>query len=148
MDLESDLPTIYPNALPGQVLNYRQAMNWLCHPTLRHLRKFSLEHCILFSQDLRNLEACLAPHLEARQNCTSIQELQEHYILKLHRNFVLSPFCRRILSTEAKKICSGEEYSQILSRFQAPLKESIRANIKLRSMSNYATSSWALVPYQ
>ncbi|KAH7173196.1 uncharacterized protein B0J16DRAFT_188142 [Fusarium flagelliforme] len=149
MNLESDLPTIYPNALPDQVLNYRQAMNWLCHLTLRHLRNFSqgpwLEHCILFSQDLRNLEASLAPHLEARQNCTSIQELQEHYSLKLHRNFVLSTFCRPILSTKAKGLCSGEDYSQILSRFQAALKESVRAFIKLRSMSNHATSSWALV---
>ncbi|KAI1052678.1 hypothetical protein LB507_009772 [Fusarium sp. FIESC RH6] len=149
MDLESDLPTIYPNALPDQALNYRQAMNWLCHLTLRHLRNFSqgpwLEHCILFSQDLRNLEASFAAHLEERQNCTSIQELQEHYTLKLHRNFVLSTFCRPILSSNAKTLCSDEEYSQVLSRFQAALKTSVRAFIKLRSMSNYATSSWALV---
>jgi hypothetical protein len=149
MNLESDLPKIFPNALPSQVLNYRQAMNWLCHLTLRHLRNFSegpwLEHCVLFFQDFRNLEASLAPHLEAHQSCTSIQELQEHYSLKLHRNFVLSTFCRPILSTKARGSCSDEDYSRILSRFQTALKQSVRAFIKLRSMSSHATSSWAFV---
>jgi hypothetical protein len=149
MNLESDLPKIFPNAPPSQVLNYRQAMNWLCHLTLRHLRNSSagpwLEHYTLFSQDFRNLEASLAPHLEAHQSCTSIQELQEHYSLKLHRNFVLSTFCRPILSTKTRGPCSEEDYSRILSRFQTALKQSVRAFIKLRSISSHATSSWAFI---
>ncbi|WZH49561.1 uncharacterized protein QYS62_010762 [Fusarium acuminatum] len=124
-------------------------MNWLCHLTLRHLRNSSagpwLEHYTLFSQDFRNLEASLAPHLEAHQSCTSIQELQEHYSLKLHRNFVLSTFCRPILSTKTRGPCSEEDYSRILSRFQTALKQSVRAFIKLRSISSHATSSWAFI---
>lgn len=149
MNLESDLPKIFPNALASQVLNYRQAMNWLCYLTLRHLRNSSagpfLEHYTVFFQDFRNLEASLAPHLEAHQKCTSIQELQEHYSLKLHRNFVLSTFSRPILSTKTRKSCSDEDYSRILSRFQTALKQSVRAFIKLRSISSHATSSWAFV---
>lgn len=36
MSLRSNLPSLHPKAFPGEHLDYRQAMNWLCHLALRH----------------------------------------------------------------------------------------------------------------
>ncbi|KAF4450354.1 Protein RDR1 [Fusarium austroafricanum] len=88
MDLESDLP-----ALTSQPLDYHLAMNWICHLMLQHLPRSPdtapLRNYSNVFQDFDHYEASLAPHLQDRQRCSSILELQEHYSLALHRKFGL-----------------------------------------------------------
>ncbi|KAF4972855.1 hypothetical protein FSARC_681 [Fusarium sarcochroum] len=149
MNIESDLPALTQPNSSGPALNYRQAMNWLCHLTLRHLQSRSetallKDHGQIF-QDFDGLESSLASHLRDQQRCASIQELQEYYSLQLHRNFVLSTFCRPILSTQFKRLCTDDEYTLILNRFRNALKQGVSAFIRLRSISSHATRSWAFV---
>ncbi|EXL73290.1 hypothetical protein FOPG_11347 [Fusarium oxysporum f. sp. conglutinans race 2 54008] len=149
MNLESDLPALISLDPSSQPLDYRQAMNWLCHLSFRHLPRLPqtepVRNYSLLFHDFDLYESSLAPHLQDLQSCTSIQELQEHYSLIVHRYFLLSTLCRPILSSQNKGKFSEEECSMILNRFQAALKRSVCAFIKLRSISNLATRSWAFV---
>ncbi|KNB14583.1 hypothetical protein FOXG_21160 [Fusarium oxysporum f. sp. lycopersici 4287] len=149
MNLESDLPALISLDPSSQPLDYRQAMNWLCHLSFRHLPRLPqtepVRNYSLLFHDFDLYESSLAPHLQDLQRCTSIQELQEHYSLIVHRYFLLSTLCRPILSSQNKGKFSGEECSMILNRFQGALKRSVCAFIKLRSISNLATRSWAFV---
>ncbi|SCO42060.1 uncharacterized protein FFNC_08303 [Fusarium fujikuroi] len=149
MDLEPDLPALVSLDPSSQPLDYRQAMNWLCHLSFRHLPRLPQtepvrDYSRLF-HDFDFYESSLAPHLQDLQRSTSIQELQEHYSLIVHRYFLLSTLCRPVLSSQNKGKFSEEECSTILNRFQGALKQSVRAFIKLRSISNLATRSWAFV---
>lgn len=149
MDLEPDLPALVSLDPSSQPLDYRQAMNWLCHLSFRHLPRLPQTEPVrnysrLF-HDFDFYESSLAPHLQDLQRSTSIQELQEHYSLIVHRYFLLSTLCRPVLSSQNKGKFSEEECSMILNRFQGALKRSVRAFIKLRSISNLATRSWAFV---
>jgi hypothetical protein len=149
MDLESDLPALVSLDPPSQPLDYRQAMNWLCHLSFRHLPRLPQTEPVrnysrLF-HDFDLYESSLATHLQDLQRCTSIQELQQHYSLIVHRYFLLSTLCRPVLSSQNKTKFTEEECSVILNRFQSALKRSARAFIKLRSISNLATRSWAFV---
>ncbi|EXK79771.1 hypothetical protein FOQG_15696 [Fusarium oxysporum f. sp. raphani 54005] len=149
MNLESDLPALISLDPSSQPLDYRQAMNWLCHLSFRHLPRLPqtepVRNYSLLFHDFDLYESSLAPHLQDLQSCTSIQELQEHYSLIVHRYFLLSTLCRPILSSQNKGKFSEEECSMILNRFQGALKRSVCAFIKLRSISNLATRSWAFV---
>ncbi|EWZ30911.1 uncharacterized protein FOBCDRAFT_233567 [Fusarium oxysporum Fo47] len=149
MNLESDLPALISLDPSSQPLDYRQAMNWLCHLSFRHLPRLPqtepVRNYSLLFHDFDLYESSLASHLQDLQRCTSIQELQEHYSLIVHRYFLLSTLCRPILSSQNKGKFSEEECSMILNRFQGALKRSVCAFIKLRSISNLATRSWAFV---
>ncbi|KAF5649049.1 uncharacterized protein FTJAE_1045 [Fusarium tjaetaba] len=149
MDLVSDLPALVSLDPTSQRLNYRQAMNWLCHLSFRHLPRLPQTEPVrnygrLF-HDFDDYESSLARHLQDSQSSTSIQELQEHYSLIVHRYFLLSTLCRPVLSSQNKGKFSEEESSVILNHFQGALKRSVSAFIKLRSISNLATRSWAFV---
>ncbi|KAF5595062.1 hypothetical protein FPCIR_4687 [Fusarium pseudocircinatum] len=149
MDLEPDLPILVSSDPSSQPLDYRQAMNWLCHLSFKHLPRLPQtepvrDYSRLF-HDFDLYESSLAPHLQDLQRSNSIQELQEHYSLIVHRYFLLSTLCRPVLSSQNKGRFSEEECSMILNRFQGALKRSVRAFIKLRSISNLATRSWAFV---
>ncbi|KAG5750161.1 hypothetical protein H9Q69_010189 [Fusarium xylarioides] len=83
MDLESDLPALISLDPSSQPIDYRQAMNWLCHLSFRHLPRLPQTEPVrnysrLF-HDFDCYESSLAPHLQALQRSTSIQELHEHY---------------------------------------------------------------------
>ncbi|KAF5987351.1 hypothetical protein FCOIX_1057 [Fusarium coicis] len=149
MDLESDLPALVSLDPSSQPLDYRQAMNWLCHLSLRHLPRLPRtepvrDYSRLF-HDFDCYESSIAPHLQDLQRSNSIQELQEHYTLIVHRYFLLSTLCRPVLSSQNKGRFSEEEGPMILNRFQDALKRSVRAFIKLRSISTVATRAWAFV---
>ncbi|KAF5638039.1 hypothetical protein F52700_4743 [Fusarium sp. NRRL 52700] len=149
MDLEPDLPALVSTNPSSQPLDYRQAMNWLCHLSFKHLPSLPQtepfrNYSRLF-HDFDLYESSLAPHLQDLQRSISIQELQQHYSLIVHRYFLLSALCRPVLSSQTKEKFSEEEYSMILNRFQGALKQSVRAFIKLGSISNLATRSWAFV---
>lgn len=145
MDLTSDLLPL------GQevALNYRQAMNWLCHLTLIHTRSrdqsYPLSSVGRLLDNFDALKGSLSPHLKDRQHCSSIQDIQEHYSLELHRNFSLSTLCRPILSHRVRQSLGTDDSAMWLSRFQSALKKSVLAFIRLRSLSNLATRSWAFV---
>ncbi|KAF5690958.1 hypothetical protein FCIRC_689 [Fusarium circinatum] len=149
MDLDLDLPALVALDPSSHPLDYRQAMNWLCHLSFRHLPRLPrIEPVRNYSQlfhDFDLYEASLAPHLQDLQRSASIQELQEHHSQIVHRYFLLSTLCRPVLSSQNKGKFSEEECSVILNRFQGALKRSVRAFIKLRSISNLATRSWAFV---
>ncbi|KAF5610207.1 uncharacterized protein FSUBG_3440 [Fusarium subglutinans] len=149
MDLDLDLPALVALDPSSHPLDYRQAMNWLCHLSFRHLPRLPRTEPVRnYSQlfhDFDLYESSLAPHLQDLQRSTSIQELQEHYSQIVHRYFLLSTLCRPVLSSQNKGKFSEEECSMISNRFQGALKRSVRAFIKLRSISNLATRSWAFV---
>ncbi|EEU36226.1 uncharacterized protein NECHADRAFT_52825 [Fusarium vanettenii 77-13-4] len=145
MDLTSDLLPL------GQevTLNYRQAMNWLCHLTLTHTRSRD-QSCPLSNvgkliDSFDALKDSLSPHLRDRQRCSSIQDIQEHYSLELHRHFTLSTLCRPVLSRQVRQSLGTDDSAIWLSRFQSALKKSVFAFVRLRSLSNLATRSWAFV---
>lgn len=150
MDLESDLPVLDSSGSFQAGVDYRQAMNWLCHLTLKQqrLRKDAplmpgTTHNMFAAFDM--LDASLLPHLKNRQNCYSIQHIQEHYSLELHRNFTLSTLCRPILSRQVRQSLGEREASVVLAKFQNALKRSVLAFVRLRSISSHATRSWAFV---
>ncbi|KAM5386559.1 hypothetical protein ACJZ2D_000522 [Fusarium nematophilum] len=149
MDIGSDLPALRRQGRSKTGLNYRQAMNWLCHLTLRHLPRHSNTASLTgiegFFESFEALERSLSPHLIHRHRCSSIQEIQEHYSLELHRNFTLSTLCRPILSKQVRETVGEEASSMILNKFQDSLKRSVWALIRLRSITSHATRSWAFV---
>lgn len=124
-------------------------MNSLSHLALRHA-KFGA-----WSSDVTNLPAGLhdldkitvVHQLQNIKACTSFQQLQQYYSFKLHQNFVVSTFSRSILRKDAAQIFPGSEYVRTMRRFVTALKRSIRAFIKLQSMSSMAIRTWALVHY-
>lgn len=153
MDSVHDLPNLSPSTPNcNAVLNYGQAMNWLCHFTLRHWvyssfepGSLTIERFTNFFNDMDTLERALQDHLRGQEACHSIQAIQEFYSLELHRNFVISTFCRPILSRDGHQSLSGGQVGLILERLQRALKRSVRAFIRLRSVSSHATRSWAFV---
>ena len=149
LDLISDLPELAVAASCENALDYRQAMNWLCHMTLRHFspsnEQFVTESRSQLFQDFQAFDSSLTPHLRDRQHCSSIQTLQEFYSLELHRNFLLSTVCRPVLSSEIQQKISIQEYGLILEQLQDGLKRSVHSFIKLRSISRHSTRSWAYI---
>ncbi|KUI65943.1 hypothetical protein VM1G_02148 [Cytospora mali] len=153
LDSVHDLPILNPptpNRDAG--LNYGQAMNWLCHFTLRHWvyssfqpGSLTIERFTNFFDDMDTLESALQDHLRGQEACHSIQAIQEFYSLELHRNFTTSTFCRPILTKNGHQSLSYAQVELILERLQRALKRSVRAFIRLRSVSSHATRSWAFV---
>ncbi|KAK4155076.1 hypothetical protein C8A00DRAFT_42229 [Chaetomidium leptoderma] len=149
MDIESDIPALEPSGSSPADVSYRQAMNWLCHLTLRHLRSQKEAPLLSGTHELFKafdaLDASLSPHLNDRRRCSSIQDIHEHHSFELHRNFALSTLCRPILSRQVRQSLGEEESSRTLDRFQDALKRSVLAFVHLRSISNLATRSWAFI---
>jgi hypothetical protein len=124
-------------------------MNWLCHLTLRHAKSEA------GSWDVRNIHALFHDpdktsvyyHLQGAKACTSIQQLQKYYSFKLHQNFVISTFFRPILRKDAVQVFRSHDYGRMTARFITALERSVRAFIKLQSMSSVAIRSWAFVHY-
>lgn len=153
MDSVHDLPTLSqptPNTNAG--LSYGQAMNWLCHFTLHHWvyssfqpGSLTIERFTNFFNDMDTLECALQDHLRGQEACHSIQAIQEFYSFELHRNFTISTFCRPILSKDGHQSLNSDQVGLILERLQRALKRSVRAFIRLRSVSSHATRSWAFV---
>lgn len=153
MDSVHDLPPLSqptPNSNAG--LGYGQAMNWLCHFTLRHWACLSyqpgnltVERFTSFFNDMDTLERALQDHLRSREACHSIHAIQEFYSLELHRNFTISTFCRPILSKDGHQSLNDTQVEMILERLQRALKRSVKAFIRLRSVTSHATRSWAFI---
>lgn len=153
MDNESDLRPL--NQVAGNIiagLDYSQAMNWLCHIVLRDWRPASsrpgpltMDTFTNFFEKIDKIEHSLANHLRSRDDCHSIREMQEHYSLELHKNFTISIFCRPVLSSHACHDLNPSQMSTVLDRLQRALKCSVRAFIRLRSVTSHATRSWAFV---
>jgi hypothetical protein len=79
MSLQSHLPSLCPKPFLGERLDYRQAMNWLCHLTLRYAKSEAgssdVSNLYALFQDLHHLNIILDYHLEPAKACISIQQL-------------------------------------------------------------------------
>lgn len=153
MDSVQDLPTLsQPTGNSRVGLDYGQAMNWLCHLTLRHWQYslsqqgyLAMERFTSFFDDMDALQDALQDHLQSREACHSIQAIEEFYNLEVSINFTVSTFCRPILSKDGQRGLSKAQTELILGRLQRSLKRSVRAFIQTRSVTGYASRSWAFV---
>lgn len=154
MDSVDDLPALSPPSCNTKLgLNYGQAMDWLCHLTLRHWNEaasyqpgsLTMERLTNLFNDMDNLERALGGHLRSREACHSIQAVKEFYSLELHRNFIISTLCRPILSKDGQQSLTQTQVDMVLGRLQLALKRSVKAFIRLRAVTCLATRSWAFV---
>ncbi|KAH6871622.1 c6 zinc finger domain-containing protein [Thelonectria olida] len=133
----------------AEALNYRQAMNRLCCLMLTYssLRSEALKMSKFAAllEGIDALEASEASHLRNRLECSSIQQIVEHYSFELHKNFALSTLCRPIVSKKASSTLNKAEITVIMGIFLDSLKRSARAFIQLHSTTSYARRSWAFV---
>jgi hypothetical protein len=90
------------------------------------------------------IEAALLPHLAEHQRCKTLQETQEHYAFKLHKNFLTSTLCSPFVSNGVS-VSDRPETSKLVATLTDALKESARAYISLRSVTTYARRSWAFI---
>lgn len=123
-------------------------MNWLCHATLRQLSPNNTASPVAkaesFLHDLSAIDSALQPHLDERQSCKTVQQIQEHYAFELHKNFVVSTICSPLVSGGLSAF-NRSSISTLLARLQDALKRSARAYISLRSVTSYARRSWAFI---
>ncbi|KIL94159.1 hypothetical protein FAVG1_02721 [Fusarium avenaceum] len=149
MGLQSNLPSLFPPKDFVGFLEYQQTINSPSHLALQHAKSGT------GSSDVTSLPAVfhdldkitVVDQLQNIKACTSIQQLQQHYSFKLHQNFVVSTFSRSILRKDAAQIFPGSDYVRTMRRFITALKRSVRAFIKLQSISSIAIRTWALVHY-
>lgn len=122
-------------------------MSWLCHVTLPHLAPRSSSPVQPFPvlNDIKYIESSLAPHLVDLRTCTSISQIQEHYAFELHRHFVISTLCRPFMSSRRSSDLTGNDRLHVLDQFQESLRRSVRAYVRLRSITEHARRSWAFI---
>lgn len=122
-------------------------MSWLCHVTLPHLapRASSPVQPFPVLNDIKYIESSLAPHLVDLRTCTSISQIQEHYAFELHRHFVISTLCRPFMSSRRSSDLTGNDRLHVLDQFQESLRRSVRAYVRLRSITEHARRSWAFI---
>ncbi len=154
MDRESDLQPLKSQELGGDEgtdvgLEYREAMNWICHLTLRHLEGFrtkpSSPLLLQFLSQMDGIDSSLCRFLRIRSSCTSFRQVLQHHAFELHKHFVISTICRQYVSWIAKH-GTGEDaagHDFIIVRLAEALRRSARAYLQMRSFSGYAHRSWA-----
>ncbi|EPE08726.1 hemerythrin hhe cation binding domain-containing protein [Ophiostoma piceae UAMH 11346] len=149
MDSEEDLPP-----LSNTGLSYGQAMGWLSHLTLKYWPYVAvwnqspdaaMGRFTSFFADMDRLEGALQEHLRGPEACHSIQAIHEFYRMELHINFIVSTFCRPVLSKRAQQKLDSQQSGLVLERLQRSLKRSVKAFIRLRSVTGHASRSWAFV---
>ncbi|KAF3802032.1 hypothetical protein GCG54_00012275, partial [Colletotrichum gloeosporioides] len=146
MDFEEDLPPLTNPPINGKI-SYLEAMNWLCHVTLRHVssREGLPSQPLAMLDDLRSVEISLSPHLTDPQKGKSIRKLQEFYAFELHKNFVVSTLCRPFISSSSSRQVNDADRSVILEQFRDSLRRSVRAYVRLRTITGHARRSWAFI---
>ncbi|CAH0053984.1 unnamed protein product [Clonostachys solani] len=146
---ETDLPPMVQHGSEPAGLTYRQAMNWICHASMKYfVVPASPPESAVYNDIFRTfaeIRASCAKHIRERSECRSLLEVQEHYSFILHRNFGISFLCRPILSRQGRQKMPPKDASDILSRVLDALKQSATAFVSLRSISNYSTRSWAFL---
>lgn len=146
MDLEDDLPPL-GGSLNQEGLSYLQAMNWLCHITLRHLSSYPKvpDQPMSALGDIKSIEGSLASHLLDPKRSTSILQMQEYHAFELHRHFVISTLCRPFVSNSGSLQLIEADRPVVLDQFQESLRRSVRAYSRLRSLAPHARRSWAFI---
>ncbi|PHH61472.1 hypothetical protein CDD81_319 [Ophiocordyceps australis] len=146
MNYQDDLRDISAAASEGG-LQYREAMSWLCHATLKHTaRELSSGVSVdsmSFLNDIKSLETALLPHLRNRDLCITVQQAQEFYALQMNINCHTAGMCRPIFSNNRSPGLAVGDKECLQHRMQQALKKCARAYIRLRSVAYYATRSWA-----
>lgn len=122
-------------------------MSWLCHVTLPHLapRATSPVQPVPIINDIKCIESSLAPHLVDLRTSKSVSQIQEHYAFELHRHFVISTLCRPFMSSRRSSDLTENDRLHVLDRFQESLRRSVRAYVRLRSITEHARRSWAFI---
>lgn len=122
-------------------------MSWLCHLTLPHLapRSSSTADPVPILNDIKSIEASLAPHLVDLRSSTSISQIQEHHAFEVHRHFVISTLCRPFISSRRSSDLTENERLHVLDQFRESLRRSVRAYVRLRSIAEHARRSWAFI---
>lgn len=149
MDYEEDLQNLTAAASSSHGLHYCQAMNWICHVTLRHYSRQPdarvIPNCMSLFQDMKLIEAALSPHLKDRELCTTLQQVQEFYAFTVHKNFVIATICRPVISGISSSSLESSDDKYVLDRLQLALKHSAKAYVRLRPVACYGRRSWALI---
>ncbi|KAH6649036.1 hypothetical protein BKA67DRAFT_576609 [Truncatella angustata] len=149
-DFDEDLPSLRSDAISGTV-TYRQGMSWISHLGLRYLPRQHRRSPALSArsatvwQDLELIEANVLPHLKDAQLCSTIQEIQEYYSFRLHRNFFAATVCRHLVSPNGAMELGSDDQLSIVSKVQDALRHGAQAYLDLRSLSTYARHSWAFI---
>lgn len=122
-------------------------MSWLCHLTLPHLapRSSAVVHPLPILNDINSIEAYLVPHLVDLGASTSISQIQEHYAFEVHRHFVISTLCRPFMSSTRLSDLTENDRLHVQNQFQESLRRSVRAYVRLRSITEHARRSWAFI---
>ncbi|KAL0938122.1 fungal specific transcription factor [Colletotrichum truncatum] len=146
MDFEEDLPVLTKSP-DGDGLSYLHAMNWLCHVTLSYIsvHQRKADQLLQILEDIHSVELSLSAHLINPQRGTSFRQLQEYYAFELHKNFVISTLCRPFISSAGARQLDEGERPVVLERFRDSLRRSVRAYVRLRSITGHARRSWAFI---
>lgn len=148
MDHEQDLPELAPSD-NGQGLTYHQAMNWMCHITLRHMswKRTSepMPSPLLLLRDLGLVQQALSPHMRNPCGGTSLQQIREYHAFQLHLNFTISTLCRPVIAEASPSFFSTDDKACILNQLRVSLQHSGQAYIRYRAVACYARRSWASI---
>lgn len=148
MDYEQDLPELTPT-INGRGLTYHQAMNWMCHKSLRYMSWERISETrpspLSLLRDLEQIQQALSLHLQDLSASASLQDIREYYAFQLHLNFSITYFCRPIIAGDSFHSLSMEDKSSIMSQLRESLKVSARAYLKFRTVALYARRSWASI---
>ena len=148
-DLESDLPKLRGSASFEAALTYQQAMNWLCHLSLRYstarLAPVDMTTYSEIFQHFDILQDSLMAHLQNRKACRSVQDVQQYYSFEINMNFGLSSLCRSVLSSSARSILSETDIRMVRGKVQDALERTVTAFVRLHSITSYSTRFWAFV---
>lgn len=126
-------------------------MSWISHLGLRYLPRqhrrnpFPSADPSIVWQDLELIEANVLPHLKDVHLCSTIQQIQEYYSFRLHRNFFAATVCRYSVLPKRPSELGTDDRSFIVTKVQEALRHSAQAYLDLRSLSTYARRSWAFI---
>lgn len=93
-------------------------------------------------EEIENIFARSCPELRDSSRCSTIQERCHYYALRLHVSFAISWLCRPALSSRTRSWPDTEVRDLLAIKCKQNLKESLRAFIKLQSLSVFASRSW------
>ncbi|KAK7225307.1 hypothetical protein V2G26_013310 [Clonostachys chloroleuca] len=109
---ETDLPPLWQHSSEPAGLTYRQAMNWICHASMKYfVVPASPPESAVYNDIFRTfaeIQASCAKHIRERSECRSLLEVQEHYSFILHRNLEFHSFADQFSPGKEDKKCTNK----------------------------------------
>ncbi|KAL2802493.1 hypothetical protein BJX63DRAFT_107822 [Aspergillus granulosus] len=115
----------------------------LRHIMMTHRSELRPHEIHEYVQQIRNILAETAPHLQYREHCLSLANNIERAELRLHSSYYISVLCRVSLNPDAIKDDGKRE--RIRQECLTNLVSTIEAFIELHTMSKYASRTWISV---